>query len=322
MNILVTGGAGFIGFHLTKRLLSEKYTVVTVDNLNHYYDVALKKRRLAELEKIPNSNYHFFKLDINDEAGMGDIFEKNHIDAVVNLAAQAGVRYARENPDSYIKSNVTGFYTLIQSAARHKVKRFLYASSSSVYGANVKIPFSENDQCSTPMSLYAATKLSDEAIASAYSFTDDMQTIGLRFFNVYGAWGRPDMAYYKWTENLMKGEEVELRNNGEMWRDMTYVDDVVESIVRLLSLTTGNDNLPLITNIGNREPVKIMDMLNYLAKKLDKNPRIRNVPKGSEEPVKTWSDVSRLEKIIGFSPHTNYREGLDVFLEWYRKYYA
>lgn len=320
-NVLVTGGAGFVGYHLIKRLLNEGHQVVSIDNLNTYYDIDLKNARLSELKTIDTNNYTFYKADISDRDAMQAIFDDNPIEYVVNLAAQAGVRYARQDPNSYIKSNINGFYNVISLASKKNIKRFLYASSSSVYGASVKIPFSEDDGPMLPMSLYAATKLANESLASAYYFSDDLPVIGMRFFNVYGPWGRPDMAYYKWTKCLYEGSEVELRNDGEMWRDMTYVDDVVESITRLLFNDLPNESAPRVVNIGNRNPVKISDMLHYISASLDIEPKILSMPKGTEEPLKTWADTSRLSQLVGYSPDTDYQEGLDRFLEWYKQYF-
>lgn len=314
-NILITGGAGFVGFSLAKYLCSTtKHNIVLVDNLNDYYDVGLKESRLKNLKGV-----QFYRVDICDRYNVTKIFNDHKIDVVVNLAAQAGVRYARINPKGYIDSNIQGFFNLIDIAAEKKVSKFIYASSSSVYGNNVNMPFMEGDACDNPMSLYAATKLADEAMAAAYFHTHKLQTIGLRFFNVYGPWGRPDMAYYKWTEDLFAGREIELRNDGEMWRDMTYVDDVTKSIKLIIELDVHFDK-PEVYNIGNEEPVKILDVLTYISKSIDIKPIVRSVPKGDEEPIKTWSDTSKILKLIGFAPNTNYEEGLKRFIEWYKNW--
>lgn len=317
---LLTGGAGFIGYHMSKHLLQKNShnKVIAIDNLNDYYTPTLKKKRLEQLGS--QKNFIFYEGDISDQKLLKQIFKKHDIDQVINLAAQAGVRYAKKHPRSYIDSNVRGFFNLVESMVGANVNKLMYASSSSVYGANTKIPFSEQDLCQYPMSLYAATKLANEHMASSYFYTHGVRSIGLRFFNVYGPWGRPDTAYYKWTAGLLKADAIELRNNGEMWRDMTYVDDVVEAMDNLLK--KGFDNAkPQIYNIGNKKPVKIMDMLDYLQQKLNiQTVQIHNVEKGREEPVKTFADTKKLERAINFSPNTPYQQGLDKFIEWYKNY--
>ena len=321
MNILITGGAGFIGFHLTKYLLKNRSDIhiVSIDNLNDYYDTQLKINRVEELKSFDQDRLTFKRADINDRVEIQNLFEKYSFTYVINLAAQAGVRYAAQNPDSYVKSNIDGFYVLISEASKHNVTKFIYASSSSVYGANTSMPFEEIDKVGTPMSLYAASKLADESIASAYFYTHKIQTVGLRFFNVYGPWGRPDMAYYKWTSALLAGEDIELRNNGEMWRDMTYVEDVVKVIDKLM-----NDKVyssPEVFNVGNQEPVKISDLLNYISTNLGVLPTVNNQPKGEEEPVKTWASTEKLSKDISFVPQTDFIYGLEKFLDWYKDYH-
>ena len=318
-NILITGGAGFIGYNLAKDMLTkhDDIYVVSIDNMNDYYDVTLKRDRVNRLSTYVN--FKFIEMDINSNEIDG-LFKKYKFDHVVNLAAQAGVRYAKENPDSYIKSNINGFYNIIKIAAIYNVKSFIYASSSSVYGANDKLPYKETDHIGTPMSLYAATKISNEALASAYHYTYGLRTIGLRFFNVYGPWGRPDMAYFKWTKLLLESEVIELRDGGNMWRDMTYISDVTESIYRLIH-TELNNNKPHIYNIGNQEPVKTSDVLNYLSRKLEKQAHIKSILRGLEEPVKTWANTESLKKAIDFVPQTDYQSGLDTFIDWYRGYY-
>ena len=318
--ILVTGGAGFIGFHLTKRLLELDYEVVAIDNLNDYYDVELKISRLSEIEKIDTSNYQFYKIDLNDKTKLAEIFTSQDIDCVVNLAAQAGVRYAKKNPDTYIESNVDGFYNVLRECQKNNIDKIIYASSSSVYGANDKLPFSENDAVNTPMSIYAATKKTNEDLASGFFYSYGMRTIGLRFFNIYGPYGRPDMAYFGWTDKIVNNQEVELRDNGEMWRDMTYVDDCIECVVRLISDSSASQR-PEVYNIGNRDPVKIKDMLDTIVAELGKEPTINYRPKGSEEPTRTWADTTNIKKLINFEPNTDYKIGLGNFVNWYRGYY-
>ena len=318
-NILITGGAGFIGYNLARDILNKNddIFVISVDNMNDYYEISLKRDRINQLTAY--ENFKFIEMDISSKE-IDDLFKKYKFDHVVNLAAQAGVRYAKEDPDSYITSNINGFYNIVEVAAKYKVKSFIYASSSSVYGANDKLPYKETDHTGTPMSLYAATKISNEALASAYHYTHGLRTIGLRFFNVYGPWGRPDMAYFKWATLLLENKVIELRDSGNMWRDMTYISDVTESINRLMN-TEQNNNKPYVYNIGNQEPVKISDVLNYLSRKLEKQARIKNIPRGLEEPVKTWANTDSLEKVIDFVPQTDYQSGLDTFIDWYRGYY-
>lgn len=318
--ILVTGGAGFIGFHLIKRLLHEGFSVVSVDNVNSYYDTELKRARLSMLLDLADENYRFQEVDLSDGNKLQKVFLDEGIDCVVNLAAQAGVRYARENPDTYIDSNVVGFYNLLRECQKNNIKKVIYASSSSVYGANEKLPFSERDPVNTPMSIYAATKKSNEDLASGFFYSYGIRTIGLRFFNVYGPFGRPDMAYYGWSDKIAKREAIELRENGEMWRDMTYIDDCIECIYRLI-LNEDGEGAPEIYNIGNRDPVKIKDMLDELVLGLDANPVITVQPKGSEEPVRTWADTSRIKTKIGFEPDTDFKVGLSRFIAWYKDYY-
>lgn len=323
--ILITGGAGFIGFHVIKHILTNRpdITLISVDNLNNYYDLNLKQDRLKVLEDINSKNYTFIEMDITDRAAVDGLFENNSFDAVINLAAQAGVRYARENPESYIQSNIDGFYNIAEHAAKYHAGVLVYASSSSVYGANDNIPFKESDRCASPMSLYAATKLSNENIAAAYYHTHNLPSVGLRFFNVYGPWGRPDMAYYKWSKNIIQGEVIELRDKGEMYRDMTYVDDVVAVIDALIARHEELNFEHEILNVGNESPVKIIDMLEYIQSSFDGYATtINNVSKGSEEPYRTFADTGRLRSILGFAPSTSYEDGLKYFVDWFKDYYS
>lgn len=318
--VVVTGGAGFIGFHLVNRLLSEGYYVISIDNLNSYYDVDLKHSRLQQIEDASSGNYEFYEVDLNEKDRLQEVFSGGDIGCVINLAAQAGVRYAKKNPDTYIDSNVNGFYNLLRECQKNDIKKVIFASSSSIYGANDSLPFSEDDAVNTPMSIYAATKKCNEDLASGFFYSYGIRTIGLRFFNIYGPFGRPDMAYFNWTDKIARGEEIELRENGEMWRDMTYIDDCVECIVRLIK-DEGVENAPEIYNIGNRSPVKIKDMLGFIAKKLDSEPVVNIQPKGTEEPVRTWADTSKIKKKINFEPSTDYKKGVGSFIDWYKEYY-
>lgn len=314
-NILITGVAGFIGYSLAKYLSENtNYTIVGIDNINDYYDTNLKKDRLSDL----GTRIIFHQRDLNDN--LGDIFSNQSFDCVVNLAAQAGVRYAKKNPDAYIRSNIDGFYNILRTAQQHGVKKILYASSSSVYGANTSLPFKESDRVATPMSLYAATKLANENLASSFFYSFDIRMIGMRFFNVYGPFGRPDMAYFKWTNALMAGAQIELNNNGEMWRDMTYIYDCVRSIHNLID-NDEPESTPEVYNIGNRDPVKIADLLGFIADELDVVPNIKSTQAGDEEPIKTWSDTNLLEDKIGYIPDTDFRAGIKEFLGWYHEYY-
>lgn len=323
MKILITGGAGFIGYHLGLNILQGRpdAELVVVDCLNDYYDPKLKKDRIESLTKTFKERVTFKKIDICDKDKIEDLFESHQFASVIHLAAQAGVTYARTNPEAYIRTNVVGFFNVIDAAARHRVNRFVYASSSSVYGSNSKMPFSEEDHCKNPMSLYAATKLSNEMISSSYFYTHKLKTIGLRFFNVYGPWGRPDMAYFKWTDAMVHNEPIEMRNKGEMYRDMTYIDDVVVAVSKIIFDYDWNTVSHEVFNVGNRNPVKMADVLQFIQQELAMQPTIVHTEKGSEEPIKTWADTEKLKNAISFVPNTDYRKGIRSFLEWYRGYY-
>lgn len=343
--ILVTGAAGFIGSNLCERLLNDfpDSKVIGLDNLNDYYDVNIKYWRLEKLEKY--NNFTFIKGDISDDLLIKDLFFKYKPDNVVNLAAQAGVRYSITNPDSYIKSNLIGFYNLIE-ACRHSyddgqkgVEHFVYASSSSVYGSNEKVPYSTDDKVDNPVSLYAATKKSNELIAHAYSKLYEIPTTGLRFFTVYGPAGRPDMAYFGFTNKLIKGEKIQIFNYGNCKRDFTYVDDIVEGIIRIMQLPperkTGLDGLPIppyqLFNIGNNNPENLLDFVNILQEELiragvlpsdyDFEAHKELVPMQKGDVPITYADTSALEEKTGFKPNTSLREGLRKFAKWYKEFY-
>lgn len=337
--ILITGSSGFIGCYLCKRLLAENLTttIIGIDNMNDYYDVRLKEYRLSELQKY--SNFTFIKGDISDKSLMMSLFEKYHFDTVVNLAAQAGVRYSIENPDAYINSNIIGFYNILEACRHYPVNHLVYASSSSVYGGNKKIPFSTDDKVDNPVSLYAATKKSNELMAHCYSKLYNIPTTGLRFFTVYGPAGRPDMAYFGFTDKLVKGETIKIFNYGNCKRDFTYVDDIVEGILRVMQKPpekkNGEDGLPIppyaLYNIGGGTPENLMDFVQILSEELirakvlpadfDIYQHMELVPMQAGDVPITYADSSALERNFGFTPRIKLREGLRNFAEWYYQFY-
>lgn len=321
-NILVTGAAGFIGFHLSKRLLDEGKKVIGFDNMNPYYDVRLKENRLDILKKY--DNFIFNKGDLSDKEAVNHIFEQYHPEIVINLAAQAGVRYSIENPDVYIESNIIGFFNILEACRYHKPKHLIYASSSSVYGANKKVPFSTEDKTDQPVSLYAATKKSNELLAYAYSKLYSIPSTGLRFFTVYGPYGRPDMAYYSFTEKIIKGEPIKVFNNGDMYRDFTYIDDIVEGIYRLLTFAPKEDENSVqhkVYNIGNNHPEKLMDFIEILEECIGKKAVKEFYPMQLGDVYQTFADVGDLMEDVGFKPETLIKRGILNFVNWYQKYY-
>ena len=337
MKILVTGAAGFIGAFLCKRLLeTPNNKIVGLDNLNDYYDVSLKKARLKMLE---NKNFKFVKGDIADKIFVDKLFNENKFDIVVNLAAQAGVRYSIDHPDVYIQSNIIGFYNILEACRYHMPKHLVYASSSSVYGGNTKVPFSTDDKVDNPVSLYAATKKSNELLAHAYSKLYNIPTTGLRFFTVYGPMGRPDMAYFSFTNKLINGETIEIFNYGNCKRDFTYVDDIVEGIVKVMNKApvkkNGEDGLPIspykIYNIGNNNPENLLDFVQILSEELvkadvlpkdyDFESHKKLVPMQKGDVPITFADTSDLERDFGYKPSTSLREGLRRFAQWYKNFY-
>ena len=344
--ILVTGAAGFIGSNLVKRLFNDLKgaTIVGIDNMNDYYDVSLKEYRLNELEKLnranPDNQWAFTKGDIADKATIDSLFEQYHFDVVVNLAAQAGVRYSIENPDAYIQSNLIGFYNILEACRHHPVMHLVYASSSSVYGGNKKVPFSTDDRVDNPVSLYAATKKSNELMAHCYSKLYNIPSTGLRFFTVYGPAGRPDMAYFGFTNKLLKGETIQIYNYGNCRRDFTYVDDIVEGIVRVMAgapeRRTGDDGLPVppyaVYNIGGGQPENLLDFVQTLQEELlragvlphdyDFEAHKQLVPMQPGDVPTTYADAAALERDFGFTPKITLREGLRHFAEWYKEYYG
>lgn len=335
--ILVTGSAGFIGSYLVKRLLeNSKNIIIGLDNMNDYYNVCLKEERL-KLTK--NDRYIFIKGDLADKQLINKLFDEHKFDIVVNLAAQAGVRYSITNPDAYINSNIVGFYNILEACRHHPVEHLVYASSSSVYGGNKKVPFSTDDKVDNPVSLYAATKKSNELLAHAYSKLYDIPTTGLRFFTVYGPMGRPDMAYFGFTNKLIKGETIEIFNYGNCKRDFTYVDDIVEGIIKVMNKAperkVGEDGLPIppykIYNIGNNNPENLLDFVQILSEELirakvlpsdfDIKKHMKLVPMQPGDVPVTYADASDLERDFGYKPKTSLREGLRKFADWYYKFY-
>lgn len=316
--ILITGCAGFIGYHLTKRLLNN-YNIIGIDNLNDYYDINLKKDRLKNLE---HKNFKFLKCDISNREELEKKISEHKIDKVINLAAQAGVRYSIENPDNYINSNIIGFYNILECIRKHKINHLIYASSSSVYGNN-ELPFKESNSTDNPISLYAATKKTDEILAQAYSNLYNIKCTGLRFFTVYGPFGRPDMAYFNFTKKIINKEKIQLFNNGESIRDFTYIEDIVEGIIKVLDKPTTK-----IYNIGNSTPIKMLDFINILKETLIKNNLIENYelnielqPKQLGDADNTYANIKELEKDFNYKPNTNIKDGLDKFIKWYKEYY-
>jgi UDP-glucuronate 4-epimerase len=332
MRVLITGVAGFIGYHLAQRLLSENVQVYGIDNLNDYYDVNLKKARLAQLQ--PQAKFTFEYLDLSDRVGMANLFESNPFDCVVNLAAQAGVRYSLSNPQAYVDSNLSGFVNLLEGCRHHGVKHLVYASSSSVYGANQKIPFATSDNVDHPISLYAATKKANELIAYTYSHLYRLPTTGLRFFTVYGPWGRPDMAYFKFVQAIETNQPIQVYNHGTMQRDFTYIDDVIEGVVRVMQRPPEVDQPPEINqtdqsvapyrlyNIGNHRPVKLSHFIEVIETALGKSAQKQLLPMQPGDVPITYADIDDLMRDTGFCPSTSIETGIAHFVEWYRQYYG
>jgi len=321
LTILVTGVAGFIGFHLTKRLCDEGHYVVGVDNLNDYYDVQLKKDRLAQLDIFTESGlFDFQKIDIADLSDLEAIFNETKIDIVINLAAQAGVRYSLENPHEYIRSNIQGFMNILECCRYNNVSKLIYASSSSVYGGNTKLPFSESDSVDSPVSIYAASKKSNELMAHTYSHLFGLNTIGLRFFTVYGPWGRPDMALNIFTKNIIEGKPLQIFNKGKHTRSFTYIDDIVETISKLLKVDSF-DNKYSILNIGGENAIDLMDYISMIEDTLSLKGTYDFLPMQLGDVEKTEADSNSLSKIIDFSPKTDIKIGIKKFIDWYRLYY-
>lgn len=319
----ITGAAGFIGFYLSKRLLESGATVIGLDNMNDYYEVSLKEERLRILNGM--DGFTFIKGDLSDKDTVFSIFKSYRPDIVVNLAAQAGVRYSIENPDAYIQSNLVGFFNILEGCRHYPVEHLVYASSSSVYGGNTKVPFCVEDQVDKPVSLYAATKKSNELMAYSYCKLYGIKATGLRFFTVYGPMGRPDMAYFKFAKKIMHGEPIQIYNNGDMMRDFTYIDDIVTGIVNILCCAPKADELGAaykVYNIGNNQPEKLMDYIAALEECLGKEAKKEFLPMQPGDVYQTYADVSDLIRDFDFKPSTSIKEGLSKFAEWFLPYYG
>ncbi|MBC8277128.1 MAG: GDP-mannose 4,6-dehydratase [FCB group bacterium] len=332
---VVTGSAGFIGFSLSRRLLNEGYQVIGIDNVNDYYDVKLKRDRLKILKKYPGFN--FYKKDISNKKALNRIFKKedvNSSDRIVNLAAQAGVRHAQKDPGSYVKTNITGFFNMIELARKVESKHFVYASSSSVYGGNKKMPFSVHHNVDHPISLYAASKKSNELIAHVYSFTYELPTTGLCFFSVYGPWGRPDMALFLFTKAILAGEPIQVFNEGNMSRDFTYIDDIVEGVYRIMEKIPEPDSnwdgfnpdpsrswVPFrLYNIGNHHTIKLLDYVKLIEKTLGKKAIVELLPMQQGDIQDAFADIEDIAQDVGFEPKTKIYDGVPKFVEWYEDY--
>jgi|SRR5690554_126242 len=334
--ILVTGAAGFIGYHLCKQLLALGHTVVGLDNINDYYDVDLKYGRLAELgisrteirdnvlvpSNISGSQFQFVKMNLEDQTNLPLLFDQQHFDIVCNLAAQAGVRYSIEQPMKYIESNVVGFMNLLECVRHAKVKKLVYASSSSVYGMNKKVPFATQDTVDNPVSMYAATKKSNELMAHTYSHLYGIETIGLRFFTVYGPWGRPDMAMYLFTDAILNNRPVKVFNEGYLSRDFTYIEDIIEGVLATMLIDRKEKQPYSLYNIGNSKPVKLLDFIDAIEKETGKTVEKVMYPMQPGDVEQTWADVTDLQRDYAYRPNTPIEKGISLFIKWYREYYS
>ena len=332
MKYLVTGAAGFIGNFVAEKLCNQGHVVVGLDNLNDYYDPALKHARLARIEHL--TNFRFIKMDISDREGIAKLFQQEKFDRVIHLAAQAGVRYSLENPFAYVDSNLVGMMTILEGCRHNNVEHLVYASSSSVYGMNTKMPFSTEDGVDHPVSLYAATKKSNELMAHSYSHLYDIPTTGLRFFTVYGPWGRPDMAPFLFTDAILNDREIKVFNHGKMKRDFTYIDDIVEGVIRIQDVVPERNesiehNSPAagkapyrVYNIGNNEPIELMTFIKSIESAAGKAAKKNYLPMQPGDVPATFADIDKLEEIVGFKPNTNIEEGMRCFVDWYKEYSA
>lgn len=315
---LITGVAGFIGFHLASSLLKRGCTVVGLDNLNSYYDVRLKRERL---KLLGCEKFTFYHADLTDKQTLETIFQRHSLGCVVNLAAQAGVRYSIDHPDAYISSNIQGFLNLLETIRTHPVEHLVYASSSSVYGKNTKIPYSVHDRTDEPVSLYAATKKANELFAHTYQHLYSIRTTGIRFFTVYGPWGRPDMAYYSFTGKILRGETIDVYNHGDMWRDFTYIDDVVNALERIIPHAPLADH-PAIYNIGNNNPIRLSHFIEALEEVIGKKANKNFLPMQDGDVYQTYADISDLERDFDITISTPIQQGLASFFSWYRSYHG
>src|SRR5690554_2079250 len=334
--ILVTGAAGFIGYHLCQQLISLGHKVVGLDNINDYYDVGLKYGRLSELgipktevqynvlvpSSIPGSQFQFVKMNLEDQTNLPLLFEQQQFDLVCNLAAQGGVRYSIEQPMKYITSNIVGFMNLLECVRHANVKKLVYASSSSVYGMNKKVPFATQDSVDHPISVYAATKKSNELMAHTYSHLYDIETIGLRFFTVYGPWGRPDMAMFLFTDAILNNRPIKVFNQGNLSRDFTYIDDIIEGVLATMLIDRKDKILYSLYNIGNSNPVKLLDFIEAIEKETGKTAKKVMYPMQLGDVEQTWADVADLQEDYGYRPNTPIEKGVGLFIKWYKEYYA
>ena len=335
MKILITGAAGFIGFHLTKALCEKGNSVVGIDNINDYYPVSLKYARLAEngipereiiqghmVQSTKYPDFRFCRIDICDKPRLDELFAKEKFDVVVNLAAQAGVRYSIENPYAYIESNIVGFLNILEASRINKIKHLVYASSSSVYGGNTKTPFEETDRVDNQVSVYAATKKSNELLANVYSNLYKLPTTGLRFFTVYGPWGRPDMSPFLFMDAIFHDKPIKVFNNGDMLRDFTYIDDIIEGVVRIINVIPDQTTPACVYNIGNQTPTKLMDYIECIEQSAGKEAKKEFLPMQPGDVYQTSADSSALAKATGFKPETPLQEGINSTTEWYCRYYS
>ncbi|MDX1285455.1 MAG: NAD-dependent epimerase/dehydratase family protein [Draconibacterium sp.] len=334
MKILVTGTAGFVGFHLTNRLLNLGYNVVGIDNINDYYSTELKYDRLKEagisekaknwnekVQSLNNPNYSFYRMNLENKEEIDKLFQTERFDIVCNLAAQAGVRYSIENPQAYINSNIVGFANILEACRHNNIQHLLYASSSSVYGNSKKMPLSTSDSVDNPISLYAATKKSNELMAHTYSHLFNIPTTGLRFFTVYGPWGRPDMAYFLFTKAILEEKPIKVFNKGDLYRDFTYIDDIVDGIVNMIQKGPEKENAYKVYNIGNSSPVKLIDFIETIEKALKKEANKKYHEMQPGDVYKTFADVSDLIDDFNYSPDTTLEKGIGEFVKWYNSYY-
>ena len=319
MSILITGAAGFIGYHLSKKILNKNTKVIGIDNINNYYDINLKKNRIKELKK--NKKFLFYKIDIYEYKKLNDIVKKNKIKYIIHLAAQAGVRYSIKNPRTYFKSNLEGFFNVLEISRHNNIKHLIYASTSSVYGDSKKFPLSEINRTDQPLSFYAATKKSNEVMAHSYSYIYKLPCTGVRFFTVYGPFGRPDMALFKFTKNILNNQPIELYNKGNHFRDFTYIDDIVDGIYSLIKKQSKKSIPYEIFNIGNGTPKKLLDYLKHIENNLNKISKTKKLPLQVGDIIKTHSNINKLKKYSGYKPKTNIKIGISRFIEWYKDYY-